>query len=64
MNKGMIIEMVNYGFIQQLGVRCVRRTNNEPRVERNRLDAVITYGVIVKRFEDYHEDLVILFFLQ
>ena len=49
-------------FRQQLGFRCVRRTNNEACVERNRLHAVNTYGVIVKRFEEYREDLIILFF--
>ena len=41
----------SYGFIQQLGIRWVRSTNNEARVERNRLHAVNTYGVIVKLFE-------------
>jgi hypothetical protein len=33
--------------IQQLGVRWARRANNEPLVERNRLHAVNTYGVII-----------------
>ena len=41
----------NEGCTQHLGIRWVRSTNNEARVERNRLHAVNTYGVIVKLFE-------------
>ena len=46
-----LIENDKKNYCQQLGFRCGWKPNNESCVERNRLHAVNTYGVIDKLFE-------------
>ncbi|WP_208012196.1 hypothetical protein, partial [Flavobacterium psychrotolerans] len=47
---------------QQLEFRCVRSTNNETRVERNRLQVRQHYALIVKILERIVRGFCILFF--
>ena len=47
-----MVDLVNFlknkNVCQQLGFRCVRSTNNETRVERNRLQILQYYEVTEK----------------
>ena len=59
-----IIASATEGLVQQLEIRCVRSTNNETRVERNRSTCRQHYGVVVKFGEPIARGFSVLFFLE